>query len=359
MNRPARAGLLALSILAAAVPTSAASTGPIDLTSESIPATFHVVNTNTSKVPCQSDGRAYDVVGHLTGPRSLLRNGPMTAATLYLHGDGFDESLWRYQRMPGYDYATEMSQWGLISVTITRLGYPGSGKPDGNKICLGSEADVAHQIVEELRTGKYELHRPDGHNRTTAGMPIQRIALAGHSTSGFVAMAEAYSYTDLDGLIVVSSGEFVSPRVPAAVSEQQARCASSDDGYALIEGTDEEAARDFFHDADPAVVADTVVHRPRDSCGGVLSSPVDVIADAALIRTIRIPVLVIAGEDDAFFPDPESEGKLFRGSQDVEASRLEDTGHAITLGYSARVFRAVMAEWLFDHLIDKPIGKNF
>jgi pimeloyl-ACP methyl ester carboxylesterase len=359
MHWPARAVLLTLGLLAAGLPSAAAATGPIDLTSESIPVTFRVVNTNTSKVPCPADGMSYDVVGHLTGPRSVLRHGPMTAATLYLHGDGFDESLWNYRRVPGYDYATEMVHWGLISVTITRLGYPGSGKPDGNKICLGSEADVAHQIVDELRSGKYELHPPDGHNRTAAGMPIQRIALAGHSTAGFVAMAEAYSYEDLDGLIVVSSGEFVSPRVPAAVSEQQARCVFSADGYALIEGTDDEAAQDFFHDADPAVIADTVAHRPRDSCGGLLNSPVDVIADAALLRTIHVPVLVIAGADDAFFPDPESEGKLFRGSQDVEASRLQDTGHAITLGHTAPVFRAVVAEWLFDHLVDKPIGKNF
>jgi pimeloyl-ACP methyl ester carboxylesterase len=358
MQKLARTGLLALGLFAAGLPTAWAETPPQGLPTESIPATFRVVNTNTSKVPCQSDGISYDVVGRLTGPRSVLEKGPMTAATLYLHGDGVDESLWNYQRVPGYDYTTELARQGQISVTITRLGYKGSGKPDGNKICLGSEADVAHQIVGQLRSGKYELHRPDDHSRIAPGMPIQRIALAGHSAAGFVAMAEAYSYKDLDGLLVVASGEFVSPRVPAVVSEQQVRCASSTDGYALIEGTDAQAAKDFFHDADPEVIADTVAHRPRDSCGGLLNSPLNVTADAALLRTIRIPVLVVAGEQDAFFPDPESQGKLFSGSPDVVVSRLPDTGHAITLGHSAPTFRALMAEWLYDHLVDKRVGRN-
>jgi pimeloyl-ACP methyl ester carboxylesterase len=355
MHRPAGTSLLALLLFVAGLPTASAATQPAGVSTKSIPVTFHVVNTNTSKVPCLSDGLSYDVVGRLTGPSSVLEKGPMTAATLYLHGDGVDESLWNYRRVPGYDYATEMARQGQISVTITRLGYKGSGKPDGNKICLGSEADVAHQIVGQLRSGRYQLHPPDDHDGTAPGLPIQRIALAGHSAAGFVAMAEAYSYQDLDGLLVVASGEFVSPRVPEAVSEQQARCTSSTDGYALIEGTDDEAATDFFHDADPVVIADTVAHRPRDSCGGLLNSPLDFVADAALLRTIRVPVLVVAGEQDAFFPDPESQGKLFSGSPDVVVSRLPDTGHAITLGHSAPTFRALMAEWLYDHMVDKPI----
>jgi len=357
MHKLGRAGLLTLGLLAAG-PAASAATERAGVQVESIPVTFGVFNTNTSKVPCPSDGMHYDVVGRLTGPRSVLENGPMSSATLYLHGDGVDESLWNYRRVPGYDYATDMARHGMVSVTITRLGYPGSGKPDGNKICLGSEADVTHQIIDRLRRGRYQLDQPDGHRRTTAGMPIQRIALAGHSAAGFIAMAEAYSYKDVEGLIVVASGEFVSPRVPAAVSEQQARCASSEDGYAFIEGSDAEAARDFFHDADPVVVADAVAHRPRDSCGGLFNSPVNVIADAALLSTIRIPVLVVAGEEDAFFPEPELQGKLFSGSLDVVVSRLPDTGHAITLGHSAPVFRSLMVEWLYDHMVQRPIART-
>jgi pimeloyl-ACP methyl ester carboxylesterase len=354
MHKPGRAGLLALGLLAAALPPASAATGVPP--TETIPVTFRVVNTNTSTVPCLSDGLHYDVVGRLTGPRSVLEHGPMAAATLYLHGAGVDESLWNYRRVPGYDYATEMARHGLISVTITRLGYRGSGAPNGNKICLGSEADVTHQIIGQLRTGRYELHPSAGDGRTATGMPIQRIAVAGHSAGGFVAMAEAYSYKDVDGLLVVSSGDVVSPRVAAVVSEQQARCASSTDGYALIEGTDAEAAQDFFHDADPRVVTDAVAHRPPDSCGELLNFPVNAGVDAAMLRTIRIPVLVVAGEQDPFFPNPELQGKLFSASPDVVVSRLPDTGHAITLGYSAPTFCALMAEWLNDHMVDKRLG---
>jgi pimeloyl-ACP methyl ester carboxylesterase len=83
-----------------------------------------------------------------------------------------------------------------------------------------------------------------------------------------------------------------------------------------------------------------------------------VVADAALLSTIRIPVLVVAGEEDAFFPEPELQGKLFSGSLDVVVSRLPDTGHAITLGRSAPVFRSLMVEWLYDHMSQRVIART-
>jgi len=237
---------------------------------------------------------------------------------------------------------------GQVSVTVTRLGYSGSGKPDGNRICFGSEADITHQIIGQLRSGKYDTH-PAG-RRAVAGRPVVRIGLAGHSAGGFVAMAEAYSYHDIDALAVIGSGEFVSLRMPQAVAAQQARCATSSDGYAFIEGTAAEAAEDFFHNADPRIVADATLHRPPDSCGGLLNSAANVAMDTALLRSIRVPVLVLGGAQDAFFPDPESQAKLFTGSPDVVAASLPDTGHAITLGYSAPAVRGEIGGWLQDHL---------
>jgi pimeloyl-ACP methyl ester carboxylesterase len=346
-----RAGLVALGVLAAALPGAAASATSEPDAPVSVPVTFHVVNTNTSKVACLSDGASYDVVGHLTGPRAMITRAMIPAATLYLHGDGVDESLWTYRRVPGYDYATELANQGQVSVTITRLGYAGSGKPDGNRICFGSEADVTHQIIGALRSGRYDTHPAQGSSGSTPGRPISRIGLAGHSASGFVAMAEAYSYHDIDALLIIGSGDYVSPRVPLAIAEQQTRCASSGDGYALIEGTEAEAAKDFFHDADPRIVADATVHRPPDACGGLLNSAADLATDAALLGSVKVPVLVLGGAEDAFFPDPQSQAKLFSGSQDVTAASLPDTGHAITLGYSAPAVRGEIGGWLTDHLI--------
>jgi pimeloyl-ACP methyl ester carboxylesterase len=117
----------------------------------------------------------------------------------------------------------------------------------------------------------------------------------------------------------------------------------------LIETTDAEAAADFFHDADSAVVADVTAHRPPDSCGGLQTAPVSIVTDFNKLREVKVPVLVITGDSDAFFAHPEEQAKLFRGSPDAQGMTLADTGHAITLGRTASAFRDKMAGWLTSH----------
>jgi pimeloyl-ACP methyl ester carboxylesterase len=338
--------LLAAVLVAATLPSLGGVATAADLPITDEPLVFHVKNTNHSRVVCPSDGAPYDVVGHLTGPTDDVRGGRIPAATLYVHGDAVDESLWRYDKAPGYNYAAEMAKRGFVSVTISRLGYAGSGKPNGNQVCLGSEADVTHQIVLALRHGNYRV------GNTTHGPLVQRLALAGHSASGFAVMAEAYSFGDIDALAVIGSGEFVKPRAPQAVFDQQSRCPSSADGYALIETTDEQAAADFFHDADPTIVADVAAHRPADSCAGLMYIPASMAADSAFLAGVAIPVLVITGDSDAFFDDPAHEAMLFRSSEDVQEVLMKDTGHAITLGHTAPQFRDEMAHWLRSQGLD-------
>jgi pimeloyl-ACP methyl ester carboxylesterase len=134
--------------------------------------------------------------------------------------------------------------------------------------------------------------------------------------------------------------------VPEAILEQQSRCPVSPSGYALIEGTDAEAAADFFHDADPAVVADVVGHRPADSCGGIMNAGQAAGLDVLEVGSVTVPVLTVAGEQDAFFPNAGPEAQLFTSSSNVDTASLPDTGHALTLGRTAPAFRAAMESWL-------------
>jgi pimeloyl-ACP methyl ester carboxylesterase len=331
--------VVALPSLGSVTPASAAGQQVV-----SVPVSFRVVNQNKTPLPCSDDDATYTINGHLTGPAAVLKKGSIPAAALYLHGDGVDERLWHYTKTPGHDYVSELARQGFVSVTITRLGYRGSGMPNGNAICFGSEATVAHQIIEELRVGRYDLgsgkHAPR----------VQRIALAGHSASGFVAMAEAYSFSDIDALIVIASGEFVTPHVGQVVLDQQSRCPGSEDGYSFLTEDPEQARADFFTaGADPAVVADFVATRPKDACGPLQKAPGSFVVDADLLSTVEVPVLCIAGDKDVFFPHPDQQASLFTGSPDAKAVILPNTGHAITLEQSAPDFRAAMATWLRDH----------
>src|SRR3954467_372395 len=166
--------LIALLVAGLAAPTATASSPPVDE-----PIAFQVQNTNTSQVPCQSDGASYVVRGHLTGPRSA------SAVTLYYEGYDSGEWNWRFRRVPGYDYAADMAERGHASVTIDQVGYGASGHPFGLATCFGAQADIAHQIIGQLR-----------------GRGFRKVVLAGHDIGGGIAEIEAYSYHDVDALML-------------------------------------------------------------------------------------------------------------------------------------------------------------
>ncbi len=52
--------------------------------------------------------------------------------------------------------------------------YGASDKPIGQEVCFGSRADIAHQMVQQLRSGKYTT---DG----AASAAFTKVVPAGHS----------------------------------------------------------------------------------------------------------------------------------------------------------------------------------
>src|SRR5688500_6231332 len=77
-----------------------------------IPVSFKVVNSNTSGVPCASDGRTYTVRGHLTGPSSALAGPHASLVTVYLTGWEAGEWNWRFRDVAGYDHPAELARLG-------------------------------------------------------------------------------------------------------------------------------------------------------------------------------------------------------------------------------------------------------
>jgi dienelactone hydrolase len=95
-----------------------------------------------------------------------------------------------------FDTAAQLARRGHVSVVIDMLGYGTSGDPPGDMVCDGGLADIAHQIVSQLRSGCYRL----GKGR---GIAFRRVALFGFSSGGTVAEVEAYSFRDIDALALL------------------------------------------------------------------------------------------------------------------------------------------------------------
>jgi pimeloyl-ACP methyl ester carboxylesterase len=333
--------------------TGAAADEPDDVVD--VPVSFTVRNVNESKVPCPADGREYTVRGNLVAPRAVLDGDAPRALTLYLHGlSHTGDSFFHQQDVPGYDYVAEQAEAGHASLSFDLPGYGESEPlPDGRQLCYGSEATIIHQMIGQLRSGDYAVDK--GEPAT-----FDRFALAGHSAAGFTAQAMAYSFDDLDALIVLAfADQGLTPATLAESVRTNAVCLPGGEpqvgepdttGYAYF-GQSEEEFRDLqFHNAEPEVVAAATAVRPKDPCGRVGSAPQNIVTDTALLATVDIPVLLVYGEDDEIFDSGPLGTPLqksrYTGSDDVADVFLPDTGHALTLERTAPQMRGIVSDWL-------------
>jgi hypothetical protein len=323
---------------------------------EIVPVAFRVANTNTSGVPCGSDGRTYTVRGHLTGPRAALARP--RAVTVYLFGYDAGEWNWRLTAVTGYDHGTAMARRGHVSLTVDELGYDSSDHPQGMATCVGAQADMAHQIVGMLRGGRYAA-------RGRRAPRFSTVVLAGHDVGGLVAEIEAYSYKDVDALVQVTWADqghtpYIVER--AAVSafdwctteSQPAEDGQpgSPSGYHYFTSSRQEFRRRLFYRADPRVLDAAVRLRNRNPCGLIRSTPTGVRVDTIRASEITVPVLVVFGAEDTLVWSRDGERRQagdFSHSHDRTTVFVPRAGHFPMLELSAPEFRSALAAWLDRH----------
>lgn len=344
--------------VSASTPSSSSAEGHSKADVATLPVSFVVQNVNRSKVACAVDGKTYTVRGHITGPAKTLSSRTINGTTLYLHGLSFGEFFWRFDQAAGYNYAESQAKAGQVSVTIDRLGYGASDKPDGNAICVGSRADIAHQIVLQLKAGSYRVVP----SRTAP--KFAKVVLAGHSYGGQIAQVEAYSFGDIDGLAVIGYSDRVqSARLKSNAAYATSVCSTGGlrvggvgpAGYAPF-GAPSGAATALFNRADPQVEAAALQLLTLDPCGDTAFFAKATAVDLANVASIRVPVLVIAGSADALFPPPTvaDQASLFTGSPAVAKITLPGIAHAITIErtFDTAALRTV-DRWL-EKLFAKP-----
>jgi pimeloyl-ACP methyl ester carboxylesterase len=342
----------------AVAPTVAEAKGRHKSGFVSTQVTFQVQNTNRSKLACGADGAAYKIRGYLTGPQAKVGRASRKrkpAATLYLHGLGFGEWFWHVKSpfvapavLPGrLDYAIGQATEGHVSVTIDRLGYDASDHPEGFKVCLGSQADIAHQIVQQLRAGTYTV---------TGRKPVhfRKVALAGHSIGAQIAMIEAYSFKDVDALLIASFSFQNLPRAQVALGPSRDACLAGGEpadpgglsGYAYFgQPTEADYIAVMFRSAPPPAM---LALRNRDPCGDIASIIPALIQQQSQLGSVKAPVLVICGTKDVLFGPLgcHSQADRFTASRHVETQLVRNAPHAITLDKGAPIFRRKVSRWL-------------
>jgi pimeloyl-ACP methyl ester carboxylesterase len=272
------------------------------------------------------------------------------AVTLYLHEFSFGQFFWRFP-VAGYDYARALAERGHASVVVDRLGYDESSHPRGDAVCIGSQADVAHQIVSALRSGDYASGQ---------GKPARftRVVLGGHSVGGAVAEVEAYSFHDVDGLLLLAQADQdFTPEVLSVSAQAGLRCGAGGEpsdpggapGYEYF-STSPEGFRHFsFNTAEQRVADLATAMRNRDPCGDVQSLASAVAVNQMNAGAISLPVFLLYGTADPAYQQPqagEDQRKLFSGSKDVTLRYLAGQAHALTMERAAPEVQRLAADWL-------------
>jgi pimeloyl-ACP methyl ester carboxylesterase len=347
---PARAAGVLVVVLALLAPASAsAKTRPA-----SYPVSFTVTNVNRSAVPgvpCSPDGGTYTVVGHLSGPRKLLTTAKRKprAVTLYLHGLGLGEWLWNFTPEPAYNYVVNQATQGHVSVSVDRIGYGASGHPPGLASCIGSQADVAHQIVQQLRAGSYTV-------TGTKALAFRKVALVGHSAAGAIATVEAYSFGDVKALSIVGfaannqqfgSDQFGYERTPCEMGGEPAG-PGLPGGYGLFGRTPADFRAAMFRSATEKVISAALPLHYHDPCGDNLSLVTTLSKQSLGIRKIKVPVLVICGSRDRLYSEFNctEQAARYTKSPSHRVAIVKGAGHALPIERQARKFRSRMARFL-------------
>jgi pimeloyl-ACP methyl ester carboxylesterase len=313
-----------------------------------IPVSFQVKNTNSSQSPCTSgvpDGATYTIRGHISGPQAALASGRADLVTVYLFGYEAGEWNWDLKGVPGYDYAAEVAKMGQVSLTLDELGYGASGHPaDGNETCQGAEADTIHQIIQKLRKGEYTL--PD-----SPTIKFSKVVLAGHDVGGEVAEIEAYSYFDIDGLMLVTFAEqgFTPYIIERSTIAAFGTCAESASGYAHFI-SDQEFRTLLFYNADPQVIEAADAQRNPNPCGVIRTNPPAILLNnRGHVAQIEVPVLIVFGNNDTLVwtrQGEEEEEDNFTGSPDKRTVFTPEAGHFPMFARTAARFDETMSAWL-------------
>ena len=311
------------------------------------PVSFQVSNVNQTRLACATDGKTYRIRGHLTGTKAELESPK--AATLYVHGLGLGEFFWNYHTVKGFDFVAGLAEKGHVSVTINRLGYDSSGKPQGFGSCIGGQADIAHQIIGDLKSGKY---------RGSLTPKFKRVGLIGHSAGSLITEVEAYSFKDVAAIGVLAyADQGASPFQLELATGATAVCeaggepsneTSGPGGYAKFGQTKQQGREAFFSSAPTKVQFETLNILTANPCGDLASSAAAPATDLANLGRIKVPVLAVQGGRDTLFPVPDvkQQSLLYTGSSKVTFATLPKSAHALTLESEHGKLEAIVAKFL-------------
>ncbi|HEX3131404.1 MAG TPA: alpha/beta hydrolase [Thermoanaerobaculia bacterium] len=298
------------------------------------------------------DPTVYSVFGVLCSRGSIQHK----TIQVTLHGSTYSHLYWDWPLQPEtYSYVRRATAAGYAVLNLDRIGIGQSDRPPAADVTIAANAHVVHQVVQALRGG--DLVVP-----SFGRVRADRVALVGHSLGSVIAIQEAATYGDVDGVALTGVSHTVTPILneifavlyPANLDP---RFPGVPDGYlTTLPGT-----RGVFYylpSVDPLVLAldeatkETVTGAELDTA----------FPGLFLSGGVHVPALVEVGDLDlAFCADPScsvsgslsAESSFFPADACVETAAIAGAGHDLNLHVQAPAAYDTLLSWM-----DRRVGSD-
>ena len=251
-----------------------------------------------------------------------------STAVLLLHGLSYTKEAWDF---PGYSVARKIAEAGYAVFAVDRLGYGESRVASGYKVTHEGYADMAHQMVEQLRAQGFK-----------------HVVLAGHSAGAGTTELAAGLYGGVDAIIPIGWHHRPSNRLGQDFFTGDYVRAARDD-YEYFLGTPAHRAEMFYTPtASPEVVeADTkaAVETPSGEILSIGKQP-----SRLVVGQIKVPVFLQFGDSDRLFEVEYAKmhAEEFRSSPSVTTDIVPDAGHTFMLTKNGLAGTDRIVNWLLS-----------
>jgi pimeloyl-ACP methyl ester carboxylesterase len=272
-----------------------------------------------------------------------------TRVQVLVPGGTYNSTYWDIQVEPEVHSARQaMNKAGIATMTVDRIGTGRSSKPLSLLVDTTNQAKAVHQVIQSLRP------------------KFQKVFVGGHSVGSGIAIVEAATYHDVDGLLVTGMTNQwdytriappLTKLIPAALDPKFGPL-GLDPGYLT---TAPGARYDMFHKPglmNPAVIDYDESTKDVVAPGEALDT---ILLDNVLIpasRAVTAPVMTVQTTTDYFCGTPPlgadcssaealvaSERPFYPRAPRMDAFVLTSYGHCFNYAPDPSAYHAAVVAW--------------
>jgi pimeloyl-ACP methyl ester carboxylesterase len=268
-------------------------------------------------------------------------------------GGLYNRAYWDITVDPAvHSFRRAMNNAGYATLTVDRLGAGDSSTPPSALLTAITQANVVHQVIQTLRPR------------------FGKIVLGGHSLGSAIAVVEAATYHDVDGVLVTAMGHHLNTLGIAAIATTfvPAVLDPAFSGRALDPGylTTMPGTRYSLHQPGPNIPVVVAF----DEATKDVAAPTELV-DAALLgvvttysRLVDVPVLTAIASGDPTFCGIlatdcgtaaaylRAEAPFYAPAAHLESYVLSGYGHSLNYAPNAPNLHAAVVAWT-----DRMVGR--